>query len=250
MSLFVNPSNGSNNIFSSMFGGSSSTSQTNGAFDSSLLSDYASIKNGSYAKLTKAYYGNNSRSDKTAISEENAELKKEYSKTKSSASDLKDAISSLVDSKSLFEKTKVADEDGNETMDYNREKIGESVKTFVDKYNAMIKDGGDSSNNAVLRSTLSMVKRTSVNENLLKNVGITIKSDNTLSLDEESLKSANISDLKSLFSGSGSYADNIASAASSVFNSSVDKISGLSGYSASGSYTAADTAGSIYDGTY
>ena len=53
--------------YSFLFSGLSSTASN--AASSNWLADYASIKNGSYAKLMKAYYGKENNASKTAASD-------------------------------------------------------------------------------------------------------------------------------------------------------------------------------------
>ena len=53
--------------YSFLFSGLSSTASN--AASSNWLADYASIKNGSYAKLMKAYYGKENTASKTAASD-------------------------------------------------------------------------------------------------------------------------------------------------------------------------------------
>lgn len=240
-------------LFNSITGNASNQgNEQPGILGSSMLSDYASIKNGSYARLAKAYYSGkgDTKADKEAEADIKSLQKKEYAETKTNADALKSSTAALADSKTLFGKITVKDEDGNDKESYDYDKIASSVKKFVEDYNSMVKNGGESNNNAVLRNTLSMVNMTAVNENLLKNVGITIKSDNTLSLDEEAIKTSNISDLKSLFSGTNSYAGRIASNASGINTAASDMLNRMGGYTANGGYKGADSVGNIYDGAY
>ena len=234
--------------YSSLFS-SLSTSSTNSTNSSSnLLADYASIKNGSYAKLAKSYYGKSSNSKTAANEKAEAEkaTKLELSSTKNASSKLASAASAL-DDKSLFEnKITTKDKDGNETTDYDREKISKLVNNFVDSYNALVKNGGDSTNNSVLRSSLTMVNTTKVNENLLNKAGITIGEDNTLSIDEDALKKADISTLKTLFSGHSSYASNVQSSASSILRTAQNGLGSMTGYTAAATSTAAVDTGSLY----
>jgi hypothetical protein len=51
-----------------------------------------------------------------------------------------------------------------------------------------------------------------------------VDSSNNLSLDEDKFKEAKISDLKSLFSGSGSLADYIGGKASTLYNQSTNQL--------------------------
>ena len=61
----------------------------------------------------------------------------------------------------------------------------------------------------VLQNAAWMTQFTSKSEKLLNKVGITVGSGNKLELDEEKLKTADISTLKTLFTGYNSFADKI-----------------------------------------
>lgn len=227
-----------------------STNSSENSSSSNFLADYASIKNGSYAKLAKAYYGKTSGSS-TVTKEAAAEKIKSNSQVKTNADALKSSANALADSKTLFSnKVETTDKDGNKTTNYDYEKIYKALKAFVDDYNSVVESGGESENNSVLRNTLSMTKMTKENQKLLGAVGITIKEDNTLSIDEETVKKANMNDLKSLFSGVGSYADSIATKASSISYKAAYENNKLNSYTASGTYSATGSVGNIYDGSY
>ena len=80
---------------------------------------------------------------------------------------------------------------------------------LIDDYNATIESAGNSNVKEVLRNAAWMTETTSSSERLLGKVGITVGSGNKLELDEDALKSADISTLKTLFTGYNSYADKI-----------------------------------------
>lgn len=191
---------------------------------SNLLGDWMSIRNGSYKRLLKAYYANEKSSSKTNSSSskdnkvESAEVKK-LNTVKSDASSLKTAANAL-NNKDLFEKvTKVTkDENGEDvtTTDYDRDAIYSAVKNFVDAYNSTLDSASSQDNLTILRKAATMTKSTSVNQNTLRDVGITIGKDNKLSVNEEKLKNADIGTLKTLFSGYGSFASNVANKASDI----------------------------------
>ena len=73
---------------------------------------------------------------------------------------------------------------------------------------------------------------------VLKNAGISIEKDNTLKLDTERFKKADLSALKSVFNGNLSYSDRVAGTASAMANIASNKINSLSGklYNHTGSY--------------
>ncbi len=86
------------------------------------------------------------------------------------------------------------------------------------------------------RQTNNLIKYTSANESKLKEVGITINDDNTLSLDKDILKGSNIDDLTSLFKGSGSYASTISSRVSTLEKMAENDIRRAGTYNALGKY--------------
>lgn len=242
---------GANN-YSTLFNSLNSGSSSNIA-GSNMLSDWASLKNGSYSKLVKSYYKlpekdlSANKNDKS----ENSALLRANSEVKSDANDLKSSISALADSKSLFtDKITTKDANGNEVMDYDRQKIGKAVKSFVDSYNSMIKSGGDSDNNAVLRNTLSMVTNTSRNAALLSKAGISIGEGNTLSIDSEALNKANIDDLKSIFSGAGSFVSSLESNVSNIEYAVNAENNRFSNYTMAGTYNNISGVGNMYEGLF
>ncbi len=235
--------------YSELFESLSANSSSNNTSSSNFLADYASIKNGSYAKLTKAYYGKTSGAATTA--DEAKKTIKTNTTIKADADALKSSASTLVDSKTLFtKKIETTDDKGVTTSNYDYDKIYKNLKAFVDDYNKMIKSGSDSDNKSILRNTLSMTTLTKKNMSLLEDVGITINEDNTLSIDEKALKSANINDLKSLFNGVGSYADSISSFATNVSYKAEYENNKMSNYTAVGTYSASGASGNIYDSSY
>lgn len=219
MSISINLKTDTSYLFSSL---SNSSSNSGSGLDSlsSILSDYSSIKNGSYGKLLKAYYGTNTSSsveslvdDKTASADDAATI----TKLKSSASDLKAASDELM---------KTEDEP---------EKMYDAVSNFAEKYNTMIKTAVDSNNQRVLTTAASMTTSTASNRNLLEKIGVKINEDNTLSVDEEKFKAADMSTVKTLFGTHGSYAYGISTKASFIemyAKSDAQKTSGLYGQNA------------------
>ena len=226
-----------------------STEKSDTTSNSSFLFDYASIKNGSYGKLVKAYYAKNSETAKT--SDEKVAEKKNHSQVKSDADSLKSAADELVTtgSKSVFNLTDVTDKDGVTKKGYDYDSIYKSVKKFADEYNELVASAGESDSDSVLSRTLSMIKTTAKNENLLGKVGITIGEDNKLTVDEKKIKEASINDLKSLFSGVGSYAYSISSSASLIADKAANELAKANSYSAKGTYSYSKEVGNLYDGT-
>lgn len=95
-----------------------------------------------------------------------------------------------------------------------------AVKDFVDSYNNTIDSLKSSESMKVLQKGLQMANSTSAYSRTLKRVGISVGSDNKLSLDEGTLKKASENTLYSLFAGNYSLAAKIADKASYISRSS------------------------------
>lgn len=235
MSYSINRINANPNFYSSMLGLNSTNQNSSNAVSNTFLSDYASIKNGSYGKLLKSYYAKQQAANKTQDSDEVKSEKRELSKAKSEAENLSKAASDLYSDKDLFEKKEITGKDSNgnttTTMDYDRDEIKKKVNSFVKSYNEMVKMASDSYDTGVLRPALNSVKRTANNASLLSKVGISIEKGNTLKVDEKQLEKASINDLKALFDGKGSYAYWVGANASATSNYTSGKLSNSGLYS-------------------
>ncbi len=182
-----------------------------------LLADYASIKNGSYGKLMKAYCAKQEAEKKASAPGDTAQKLKMIG---SSADSLKKSVEALGNA-SLWEKKKITKKDEEtgeetETEDYDWEAITKAVKCFVEDYNSLVEQVGNSDTEKVLRNAVWMTGTTEKTEKLLSRVGLSIGKGNKLELDEEALKKANVSTLKSLFTGHGSFGDKIAQKAATI----------------------------------
>lgn len=213
MSSFFGISSSSGNMFDSFFGSSSTSSTTS----SLSLGDLKLIQSGAYKKALKAYY---------ATQEDDTE--KNNTKLNSGKSD-SDTSLSLV--KSTADTLKKASED-LKTLDFDKAKeedITSTVKTFIDSYNSTLTSTKSLNSYSILQTEVWATKDIKVNEGLLKDVGITIGEENKLELDEEKLKKADKSVLKSLFSGSNSIAGKMQKKASALVNLSANQLAVNSG---------------------
>lgn len=243
----INSNNsGMNNIYNSIFGTSSSADATGGGYS---LGDYYMIKNGTYKKLMKAYYATQD-SDKAEGNSKTDETGKDSAKSllsvKSNAATLNNSLEDLR-SRSLYEPTG-KDENGKDT--YDTDKIISNVKSFVEGYNAYIKSSCDLDTESILRKSLTMTKMTSANAKLLSEIGVKIGEDNTLTIDEEKLKNAKLTTISSLFSGAGSYGDQIQQAARQSYklaNSLAYTNNNASSYTYQGNYSMLGTTNGVMD---
>lgn len=243
MASFYGISGGGDNFFSSMFGTFGSNNSTSSA--SNIFSDYASIKNGTYGKLLKSYYeknpvsrDSNGRISTTGINTNTATAKeaKALTSAKEDALDLKDSLKKL-SQKSTYEK--------------DAEEIMKNVKAFVEDYNNVIKGAEDINNTSVLRSTLWMTNTTAKNTSLLEDIGIKINADNTLSLNEDKFKAADMTDVKSLFMGDTGYGASVSSRASSVaIYAAQAAAQANTTYTLTGSYDYSLSVGSMFDSLF
>lgn len=228
--------------FSSLTGGSANSSNN-------LLSDYASIKNGSYGKLLKAYYAKQDAEKASASGDSRQKL----TLMRAGADSLQKSADALNDA-SLWEKKKMIKKDeetGEETEveDYDWDAITKAVKSFIADYNSVVGRAGDSDTKNVLRNAMWMTGVTDSFEKLLSKVGITIGKGNKLELDENALKESNMTTLKSLFTGMGSYADKISQKAGSLSKVAANAAAKVKGtmYTKNGAYS--DTLSELFSNT-
>lgn len=243
MSLTINGnSTGVSTLFQSLSSSNNSSSSVSDM--SSLLADYASIKNGSYAKLAKQYYAKNSSSSSSASKELYGEFSSDTKaditsnkSTMSAAGSVRSAISSISSDDALFtNKVTKKDENGKETESLDYDKIYSKVSSFVKSYNSLIESAGESDDTTVLRNTLSITNSTDNNKTVLEKAGITVNADNTLSVDKDSIVNGDIDSLKSLFGQKSFYAKSVDTYATNIASQSAQNIYSLGGYTSTGAY--------------
>ena len=147
--------------YSYLFGGMQ-TQSTGSAFS---LSDYAAIKNGSYGKLLKAYYA---QQDAEKASSGGDSVQKGVL-MKTGADALKKSADAL-NNDELWEKKKIKKKDEKteeeiEVEDYDWDAITKAVKSFVEDYNDVVEQVGDSNSKDVLRNAVWLTGITELNKN-------------------------------------------------------------------------------------
>ena len=183
---------------------------------------YNLIKNGSYSKLMRKYYSNQaSESTDGATANKNAMVNRD------NAASLVDSASELK-KYSLWSKVDKTDKDGNTAKEYDTDKIAKAVSSFVKNYNSLVSSTADSSSRYVLNSASNMVNYTRANADLLKKIGISVGSDNKLTVDEDKLKASDMAVVKSVFKDSGSFGQTISAKASTIYGNAVSQLSELS----------------------
>lgn len=223
------------------------------------VSDYAMIKNGSYRKLMKAYYA---QQDADRLSQ-TGDSSKALALMRSSADSLNKTAEALSNA-SLYEKKKFKkknEETGEEIeeWDYDWDAIIKAVKTFVDDYNSVVKQAGNSETKSVLRNAALMTGITEKTGSLLSKVGITIGKGNKLEFDEEAIKKTtagvsgieldNISTLKSLFTGHNSFVNKVAQKSVGISRAASNAAATAKAtYTKNGGYS--DTLSKLFESTF
>lgn len=196
---------------------------------SSILSDYYAIKNGSYYKLAKKFYGTDA--GKKAIQAQfsgNVSDQKTTKMAKNNAEDAANAINALMDDK-LYNKVETKDADGKVTSDYDRKAILDKLKKFTDAYNGVVENTGDLEDTTVLKNAVSMVNQTKIYAGSLSRVGVTIGSDNKLKIDEDAFNKADLVEMKNLFSKGTSFGTNTRTKMLQVGNSATSALNSQGG---------------------
>lgn len=197
MNMNFNQNSSLSSLFSSMGG-------------SNFLTDYASIKNGSYGKLMKTYYNSakssatGSSSSKTSngnvlekILEEKRNPKVSKDTQESNAklttglTDLKAAVSALQSGKTYTDTA-----NGQSAAD----KTVSAVKNYVEQYNNVVTAAKGSTLTNKTAYVANMMSSTATNADKLAEIGVTINSNGTLELNEKELKAAGTSKVQELFS--------------------------------------------------
>ena len=206
------------NTTNSMFNSNNSTNLY------SLFSERASIKNGTYKRLLKSYFGSvNGDSDGTSSTRKSRgsdiidKLLKEKmyptvsKETQEANSNLTAGISSLQSSVSALQKDSTYEdtENGSTAAD----KVVSAMKSYVTNYNDVVTASKSSTLTNKTAYVANMMSTTSKFAKELAEVGVSLKQDGTLQLDETKLKSADLSKVQKLFSSDNiqSYGSTIAS---------------------------------------
>ncbi len=244
MSLTLNSFN--NNSIYSLFGSSSSNNLGMFGGLESSLSSYTQIRSGSFGKLIKSYYDKYDSEGNLKTSSDGTHKVKgdtgNLGEIRNDSTKLNKAADELLakGNNSIWEKKETTDEDGNVTSDYDRDAIYKAVSKFASAYNDLIDSGQKSESTGILTQVAGMATTSAKTAQTLAKAGVSVDKDAHLVVDEDFLKNkANITYVKDLFNGVGSYAYQIAtksSMANSYANTDLASITGQKSYTNSGSY--------------
>lgn len=231
MAINIQAKNDVSYLFSSLGSGAKSVA------GSDFLSQYASIKNGSYGKLMKAYYAgkDNLPAQSGLQKNENGTDSKLYAKISTGTDALKDSADALLakGSKDIFSK--------------DSEAVYGAVKSFVENYNSVVDSAGDSGDNTVIRRATAMVNGSIANMKSLSAIGISVKENGLMSIDKESFMKADMSKVKSLFQGNGSYGYQVSAQASLIHYAAESAADKGSAYTIKGTYNSGFSNGNLFN---
>lgn len=187
-----------------------------------MLGDYSAIRSGSYGKLMKSYYGEQSSSisrgssssrSKNVLDEiieerrnpkESKEVSAANSKLSTSVSTFKNALGTL-QSENTYKDT----ENGLDA----RSKVENALKSYVSAYNDAVTTAKKSTNINMTSNVAGAMGATKESVEALGELGITMNHDGTLAFDVKKFKTIELSMVKDAFDGNAalSYGSKIAS---------------------------------------
>lgn len=223
------------------------------------LSDYASIKNGTYGKLMKAYFSTDAGEEVSKVAKKNENLAtseeaKATAKVQSASDALKDSTDALLETgkDSLFVQKDITakDDKGVETTTrgYDVEEIYKAVSSFVNNYNAVITAAGDSGNSTLENRATGMVNDTIGSLKSLKAIGITMNENNgILTLDKDAFMTSDMEAVKKVFNGTGSYGYKVSTEASMLNYTAQRAANSSRAYTASGQYGTGFSSGNLFE---
>lgn len=240
---------------STLFSSLGSSKSTGSGMFGINLSEYASIRSGSYGKLMRSYFSMDSTKGTSKSDDSTKNTIEDLATTTSTSKDSTKTLAAIEsDAKELTDSAKALYTRSNNKVftkdsggSYDTDKIYKAVKRFADDYNSMLDTAGKSSTNRISRSVSSMKNETSYNEKPLKEIGITVdEKTGKLSVDETTFKSADTEKIKNLFNGTGSYAYSVATKAAMTESYAKSEAAKSNTYTKNGTYNYNYNSGNIF----
>ena len=222
--------------YSFLFSNLNGSNNSNNIFNSINLSDYNSIKTGTYGKLLKEYYKKvdteetDSTSKKNTVNKPDSEAIKELKQIQTDANALRDAAGKLMQRGSS---STLGSDDMN--------KAYAAVKDFADKYNTLMEEGSESDSKSIKRTAEGMVDLMKDYKESLNEIGITIDKDNKLVVDKDTFMKSSMDNVQDLFRGNNSLSYLTSMRAVSISNTAYSESNQSNLYTGNGSYTAPNT---------
>lgn len=189
------------------------------SFGTFNFGEYASIKNGSYGKLLKSYYAEQTSSTKTDKTDKTNKTDKNSSSKTQKGTDVDNNSKLKKESDSLKSAAEALNKDDLWKMTdgkYDMDKIVSAVKTFANEYNDTLAQADKVNSKDVSQDVKYMSGMTSTMSKALSKIGVSVGTDGKLTVNEDDLKKASVKNIKSLFSGATSYGSQIADMAGGI----------------------------------
>lgn len=240
---------------STLFSSLGSSKSTGSGLFGINLSEYASIRSGSYGKLMRSYFSMDSTKGTSKSDDSTKNTIEDLATTTSTSKDSTKTLAAIEsDAKELTDSAKALYTRSNNKVftkdsggSYDTDKIYKAVKSFADDYNSILDTAGKSSTNRISRSVSSMKNETSYNEKPLKEIGIMVdEKTGRLSVDETTFKGADTEKVKSLFNGTGSYAYSVATKAAMTESYAKSEAAKSNTYTKNGTYNYNYNSGNIF----
>lgn len=195
--------------------------KSNSVLGSFNLNDYAAIKNGSYGKLVKANYAQqkkvNSTDKKPTDDKVNNKTNKKNADT-TGLSQIKkyaDGLRAATEALNKDELWKM--QDGK----YDIDKIATAVTTFAKEYNDVINQSSKVNSKDIIQGVSYMSSMSNTMSKVLAKIGIVTGANGKLSVDEDTLKKADVKTIQSLFDGQSTYGSMIGDRAAEISKNAV-----------------------------
>ncbi|MCR5798564.1 MAG: hypothetical protein K6G69_00650 [Lachnospiraceae bacterium] len=201
---------------------SSMNSKNDSPFGSINLSDYSLIKRGGYKKLMKSYYdeqsGKTTNKTKELNSGKTDPNKKGFAIDKTGLTQMKKEADGLKTAVEAFNKDDLWKQTNGE---YDMEKIAGAVKNFVSEYNDVVSRSSKVDSKEISQSMGYMSSMTGTMSKALSKIGVTVGFDGKLAVNEDALKKASVTSVRSLFEGSASYGSQVEAKASEIARATI-----------------------------
>lgn len=209
--------------------------------DTSFLTDYSSIKSGSYGKLLKSYYSQNSSDEvKSLAKQKSTSVSRDDSVTLASVDKRSDAMKKTLSGLA---------EDGDNSLyaEGKREDLNKKVEGFVEDYNSLLSAGNRAFSSSI-NSKMQVAENTvAANTKGLAKLGITVNADRTLSINTDMLQKASTEDIKSVFQKDNSLGDRLSAQVGAIGDSAKTEASKAHTYTGMGTYGNNFNVGGIYN---
>lgn len=260
MAIKITERNDYSYLFNSLNNNKTANSGSN-IFNSINLSEYSSIKSGAYSKALKAYFAKEVSDTESSSSDKKNSVKESTQSTAvekltdvaNNASALEESAKKLTtkstDSLFLKKEMTVKAEDGTKTTveDYDVDAIYNAVSDFTKKYNSLLTSMGKADSDTVKDQIDGVTMLVGDYESALKEVGITTGKDDTLSVDKDTFKKADMDEVKKLFNGNASFAYLVSKRAAYVGAEANREANVMKNYDSNGNYDNSLGTGNILD---